>query len=69
MGDYDIDQIFNHIRNLGQNALNGEWGSKQDLYRIRELLDQKLHNAPTFPNEQEWLTVREKQRIINILSK
>jgi hypothetical protein len=73
MSDHDIDQVYNHIRALGTGAAmyeeSGGWGYKQDLYRIKELVDHTLKHTPTFPNEDEWLTYREKQRIINILSK
>jgi hypothetical protein len=73
MSEIDIDQVYNHIRRLGNNTLRFEdssgWGYKQDLYRIKELVDLTIQNCPSFPNEKEWLTNREKQRIINILSK
>lgn len=68
MSDYDIDQIFNHIRALRRKTeLMFGWGHKQDLYRIKELVDDALQNTPTFPDEKEWLANREKQRIIKIL--
>ena len=65
----DIDSVYNFIRNLGHNIndpVKG-WGNKQDLYCIKELVDETIRTSPTFLLEPEWLTYREKQRIINIL--
>jgi hypothetical protein len=66
---YDIDSVYNFIRNLGNNVNDpiAGWGNKQDLYRIKELVDETIRTSPTFLLEPEWLTHREKQRIINIL--
>jgi hypothetical protein len=72
MSEIDIDQVYTHIRRLGNNTAIFEdssgWGHKQDLYRIKELVDLTIQNCPIFPKEQEWLTDQEKKRIINILS-
>ena len=43
------------------------FGCKQDLYIIKELIDQQLKNLPTFSGESEWLQEQEKKRIIKIL--
>lgn len=73
MYQYDIDEVFNLVRELGRNANNIDpvlgWGSKQDLYRIKEIVDETIQKSPTFDNEKNWLTEQEKKRIINILSK
>lgn len=49
--------------NDGYNA----FGCKQDLYKIKEIVDQHLANLPTFSGEEEWLQEQEKKRIIKIL--
>jgi hypothetical protein len=69
MTPYDIDNVYNFIRELGRKVNNPAtgWGNKQDLYRIKELVDEQIRISPTFLLEPEWLTLREKQRIINIL--
>jgi hypothetical protein len=73
MYQYDVDEVFNLVRELGRNANNIDlvlgWGSKQDLYRIKEIVDETIQKSPTFNNEKIWLTEQEKKRIINILSK
>jgi hypothetical protein len=64
----DLDSVYNHIRKLGQDACQDMgWGSKQDLYRLKELVDSTLSHCPTYLFEDQWLTQREKQRIIHIL--
>lgn len=41
---------------------------KKDLYLLKEILDEALETAPDFGQlETEWLTEREKKRIIKIL--
>jgi hypothetical protein len=69
MYQYDIDEVFNLVRELGRSAndpLLG-WGSKQDLYRIKQIVDENIKKSLTFDNEEAWLTEQEKKRIINIL--
>ena len=66
----DIDKVFTLIRELSRKAnipILG-WGSKQDLYRIKEMVDDSIRSSPNFHAESDWLTSREKQRILNILS-
>lgn len=43
------------------------WGAKQDLYRLKWLIDQALSRCPTFSIESEWLKEQEQQRIVGIL--
>lgn len=71
MHQYDIDEAFNLIRELGRKCVYFEdqsgWGHKQDLYRIKELVDDTLQKIQEYPQEKEWLTYCEKQRIIKLL--
>lgn len=43
------------------------WGYKQDLYRIKSLIDDALKRCPTFADEEEWLREQEKKRVIRYL--
>lgn len=43
--------------------------TKQDLYRMKWLIDDALNRCPTFAGEEEWLREQEKKKVINILSK
>lgn len=43
------------------------WGYKQDLYRIKCILDDAIKKCPTFYGEEEWLREQEKTRVIKIL--
>jgi hypothetical protein len=44
------------------------WGYKQDLYRIKWILEDALCRCPTFSFEKEWLREEEKKKVIRILS-
>jgi hypothetical protein len=41
--------------------------TKQDLYRIKWILDDALKRCPTFSGEDEWLREQEKKKVIKIL--
>jgi hypothetical protein len=43
------------------------WGTKQDLYRIKFILDEALKRCPEFAPEQDWLKEQEKKKVIRIL--
>lgn len=58
-----ISYECNSFRNDGFTA----FGYKQDLYLIKEAIDQALASAPKFVGEEEWLQEQEKKRIIKIL--
>ena len=45
------------------------WGCKQDLYRIKFILDEIIENASTYSGEQEWLEERAKEKTWKIISK
>ena len=45
------------------------WPCKQDLYRVKFLVDELLENCPTFTPEQEWLREQEAEKIVRILKK
>lgn len=43
------------------------WGYKQDLYRLKWILDDAIKRCPSFSLENDWLREQEKQRVIKIL--
>jgi hypothetical protein len=43
------------------------WGVKQDLYRIKWLVEDAIRRCPEFSPENEWLRDHEKQKVIRIL--
>ena len=44
-----------------------QWGAKQDLYRLKWILDEALRNCPSFSPEEEWLKEEEQKKIIKYL--
>lgn len=44
-----------------------QWGAKQDLWRLKWILDDALRKCPTFSIEEEWLQEEEKKKVIRIL--
>jgi hypothetical protein len=44
------------------------WGYKQDLYRLKWILDDAIKRSPPYSGEQEWLREQEKKQVIKILS-
>lgn len=45
------------------------WGYKQDLYRIKFLLDELMEKCPKYAGEEEWLREQEAEKIVQILKK
>ena len=45
-----------------------QWGAKQDLWRLKWILDDAIKACPTFSYvEEEWLKEQEQKKIIRIL--
>lgn len=44
------------------------WGYKQDLYRLKWILENALARCPTYGPEADWLREQEKKQVIKILS-
>jgi hypothetical protein len=72
--NWDIGDIANAIRSISREANSSyndgftQWGCKQDLYLIKEVLDRELEKSPNFGEmEDEWLKDLEQKRIIKIL--
>jgi hypothetical protein len=63
-------QVHSLAREISSSYNDGftQWNCKQDLYQIKQLVDQALSKSPHFGElEQQWLTEQEKKRIIKIL--
>lgn len=43
------------------------WGYKQDLWRLKWILDDALKRCPTYGPEEEWLREQEKHRVVKYL--
>lgn len=70
----DVENIALQIRSLASQASNVyntgyiSWGYKQDLYILKEIIDNALAESPNFSDiEEQWLKEREQQRIIKLL--
>ena len=51
------------------DGFNG-WCVKQDLYQLKEILDDAISRCPSFgTTEDEWLREQEQRKIIRILKK
>ena len=44
-----------------------QWGAKQDLWRLKWILDQALKDCPHFSIEDDWLKEEEQKKIIKYL--
>jgi len=43
------------------------WPIKQDLYRLKWIIDESLANASSYAGEEEWLKEQEREKIMRIL--
>jgi hypothetical protein len=73
--DYDFNAIVHQIWAMRAECTDPRndgfvtWGTKQDLYRIKWLVDDALAQCSSYAPEAEWLKEQEQQRIISILKK
>jgi hypothetical protein len=76
---HSVSDILNQIRacayDVNDPYMDGffQWGRKQDLYRIKFVLDDIIANSSTFAPEEEWLAEQrveqEQSRMLQILKK
>ncbi len=45
------------------------WGAKQDLYRLKWVLEDALNRCPKFSVEDDWLKEQEQTRLLNLIRK
>lgn len=65
-----VQQIHALARECGSPYNEGftAFECKKDLYQIKEIVDEALNKSPNFgQHEEQWLTEREKSRIIKHL--
>ena len=43
------------------------WGYKQDLYRIKWVLEDALRRCPQYAGEEEWLREYDKSKVVKYL--
>lgn len=71
---WEVSDITSQVHSLAREISSPyndgytQWHCKQDLYQIKQLVDQALARSPNFGDlEQEWLQTQEKKHIIKIL--
>jgi hypothetical protein len=72
--NWEVGDITSQVHSLAREISSPyndgytQWHCKQDLYQIKQLVDQALARSPDFGDlEHQWLTEQEKKRIIKIL--
>ena len=70
---WDVTNVAQQVNTMVYEAKSGYtdgfvgWGIKQDLYRIKWLVDDALKRCSTYAPEDEWLREQEKKKVIRIL--
>jgi hypothetical protein len=71
---YNITDAAREINAAAYDASNPKndgftaWGAKQDLYRLKWILEDALRRCPIFSPEEEWLREQDKKKVIKYLS-
>jgi hypothetical protein len=71
--NWDVANVAQQINTMAYECSSSyndgyvAWGVKQDLYKIKELVDDALKRCPTFSPESAWLHEQEQKKIIKIL--
>ena len=73
---YELEHLLKIIRSLVHQSTDIEtpeivrWTSKQNLYRLKSILENSIKECPSFGDlENQWLKSVEQEQIIQILSK
>jgi len=73
--DWNIKEIERQLQRMYAGAIDpyvtgyNNWPCKQDLYRVKFLVDELLKQCPKFTDEDEWLREQEAEKILHILKK
>jgi hypothetical protein len=73
--DWDLNAIKHGIWAMRYECTNPRndgfvsWGVKQELYELKWLVDESLRKCGTFAPEEEWLKLKEQEKIIEILKR
>lgn len=71
--DWDVIDIVTQINRMSSNCASPltdgftAWGIKQDLLRIKWILEDALERCPTFVDEAEFVDKHDKDKLIQIL--
>lgn len=66
--NWDVNRVISECQKMYYGANDqymtgwNQWPCKQDLYRVKFVVDEMLKNTATFSGEQEWLAEQQKQR-------
>lgn len=72
---WNVREVENQLHQMHYGATDAKmtgwnnWPCKQDLYRVKFLVDELLEKCPTFVGEDEWLREQEAEKIVRILKK
>jgi hypothetical protein len=71
---YNIENAIREIHGAARDASNPQndgfimWGAKQDLYRLKWILDDQLRRCGSFGAiEEDWLKEQEQKKIVRLL--
>ena len=73
--DWSIKEVENQLQRMYYACTDPRmdgfvtWGCKQDLYRVKFLVDELLEKCPTYSVEEQWLRELEAEKIVQILKK
>ena len=73
--DWNVREVEHQLRRMHAGANDpymtgwNNWPCKQDLYRVKFLVDELLKECPTFSGEDEWLREQEAEKLVRILKK
>jgi len=73
--DWDANAIRHGIWSMRAECLSPyndgfvTWGTKQELYKLKWLIDESLEACSEYAGEKEWLRDQEQERIMRILKK
>ena len=73
--DWSIKEVENQLQRMYYACTDPRmdgfvtWGCKQDLYRVKFLVDELLEKCPEYSVEAEWLRELEAEKIVQILKK
>ena len=71
---WEVSNITSQVHGLAREISSPyndgftQWNCKQDLYQIKQIIDETLAKSPNFGDlEEQWLLEQEKKHIIKIL--
>jgi hypothetical protein len=72
--NWEVSNITSQVHSLAREISSPyndgftQWNCKQDLYQIKQIIDETLAKSPNFGDlEEQWLLEQEKKHIIKIL--